>query len=415
MTALRTSLRRGALGLLLAGLAAGGSVAPAAAAAPTWAELVVQADKDKGYAITDVTRRFALVIQRPMVRSAEIYRVRTTTPADAANVDALIDRLMASGMVSNVAPEPPVGINATRFHSWQKGRPVTVGTDPRAYLNQPIAADLSASHAISRGSGVTVAVLDTGADREHPALTGRLVAGYDYVDDDADPSERRQNVDTSGDGRRDSSYGHGTFLAGTVGLLAPGAQVLPMRVLDSDGVGNVVVIAQAIRDAVRLGAGVINLSFGTESSLNSPVLDRALRAAADAGALVVVAAGNAGSAQPLYPGASADVLSVTCFDPTTRHAPQLCQLWALGRRRGSRVRRRRTAARRDVRERGPGRRWPRPQVAAQAALIRSRAPAAQPDRASSRPSPRPRRALRPLSVQYGAVEIPASLSYASKP
>ena len=272
---------------------------------------------------------------------------------------------------------------------------------------------MSASHAISRGSGVTVAVLDTGAARDHPALAGRLVAGYDYVDDDADPSERRQNVDTSGDGRRDSSYGHGTFVAGTVSLIAPDARVMPMRVLDSDGVGNVVVIAQAIRDAVHRGSGVINLSFGTESSLSSPVLDRALRAAKDAGVLVVGAAGNSGSAQPLYPGSSVDVLSVTCFDPRTRAVPSYASygIWVDVAARGS-----------DVIGPLPGGAYAKwsgtsmaaPQVAAQAALIRSRVPwlsrSGQLEAITKTTT-----ALRPLSVQYGAVDIPASLGYASKP
>ena len=278
---------------------------------------MVQVNQDKGYAITDVTTRFALVNQRTLVRSAGIYLVRTITAADASAVDALIDTMTRSGLVSNAAPEPKAGYSATRFHSWQKGRPVTVGTDSGAFLTQPVAADLSASHAISRGSGVTVAVLDTGVT-DHPALTGRLIAGYDYVEDDTKPTEQLQRVDTSGDGRLDSSYGHGTFVAGLVGLIAPNAQVMPLRVLDSDGVGNVVVIAQAIRDAVRQGAGVVNLSFGTESNRTSPVLDRALRDAKAAGAVVIMSAGNGASSLPLYPGDSTDVLSVTSFDPKTQ-------------------------------------------------------------------------------------------------
>jgi len=412
VTALRTALRRGALGLLLAGLAAGVPVAPAAAVAPTTADLVVQVNQDKGYTITDVTRRFALVNQRLMVRSAGIYLVRTTKAADASKVDALIDTMTLSGLVSNAAPEP-TGYSATRFHSWQRGRPVTVGTDPGAYLSQPIAADLPASHAISRGSGVTVAVLDTGAAQDHPALAGRLVAGYDYVDDDANPSERRLNVDTSGDGRRDSSYGHGTFVAGTVSLIAPDARVMPMRVLDSDGVGNVVVIAQAIRDAVRLGAGVINLSVGTESSLRSPVLDRALQSAKDAGVLVVVAAGNSGTAQPVYPGSSTDVLSVTCFDPRTRAPSSYASygVWVDVAARGT-----------DVVGPFPGAMYARwsgtsmaaPQVAAQAALIRSRAPGLSRS-GQLEAITKTTTSLRPLSVQFGAVDVPASLSYASRP
>ena len=68
-------------------------VAPAAAEVPTTADLVVQVNQDKGYAIADVTKRFALITQRPMVRSAGIYLVRTTKAADASNIDALIDTM----------------------------------------------------------------------------------------------------------------------------------------------------------------------------------------------------------------------------------------------------------------------------------------------------------------------------------
>jgi len=416
VTALRRALLRGGLSLLLSMFAGSVAILPVAAdsapaTASNWAELVVQVTPGKGYTIADVTSRFALKTQRTLVRSSAIYLLRTTTAGDAADVDALIDRLMVSGLVSNAAPEPKAGYNATRFHSWQKGRPVTVGTDSGAYLTQPIAADLSASHAISRGSGVTVAVLDTGV-ADHPALTGRLVAGYDYVEDDNKPTEQLQRVDTSGDGRLDSSYGHGTFVSGLVGLIAPNAQIMPMRVLDSDGVGNVVVIAQAIRDAVRQGAGVVNLSFGTESNRTSPVLDRALRDAKAAGAMVIVSAGNGASSLTLYPGDSTDVLSVTSFNPKTRAIDGYASygVWVDVAACGT-----------DVIGPVPGRAYASwsgtsmaaPLVSGQAALVRSRAPRlsliGQVDALTKTAT-----SIGPKTVQYGAVDIPASLKYASR-
>jgi subtilisin family serine protease len=96
-----------------------------------------------------------------------------------------------------------------------------------------------------------------------------------------------------------------------VALVAPDATIIPMRVLDSDGVGNEVVIAQAIRDAVDDHANIINLSLGTNGNVHSPLIDSALYYAKNSGVLVIVSAGNTGGSTPLYPGDSGDALAVT--------------------------------------------------------------------------------------------------------
>jgi subtilisin family serine protease len=122
---------------------------------------------------------------------------------------------------------------------------------------------LPQAHTIATGQGQRVAVLDTGIDATHPALAGRLVPGWDFVDDDADPAE----VGTAGVG----GFGHGTHVAGLVALAAPGAQIMPLRVLNAAGEGNIWVLAEAMLHAVdpdRVpttpdGARVINLSLGT--------------------------------------------------------------------------------------------------------------------------------------------------------
>jgi len=123
---------------------------------------------------------------------------------------------------------------------------------------------LPAAHTVTRGAGIIVAVLDTGVDRTHPALAGRVLPGYDFVDMDADPGE----VGVAGE---DITYGHGTHVAGLVALAAPEAQILPVRVLDRDGAGNIWVLAEALAFAVNPdgdidtpdGAHVINLSLST--------------------------------------------------------------------------------------------------------------------------------------------------------
>lgn len=127
----------------------------------------------------------------------------------------------------------------------------------------PQAIGLPAAHQLSRGAGVRVAVLDTGVDRQHPALASRLLPGRDFVDGDLDASE--------GGGPGRAAWGHGTHVAGLVALAAPAARILPLRVLDPDGRGNVWAIAEALLHAADPdgvgatddGAHIINLSLGT--------------------------------------------------------------------------------------------------------------------------------------------------------
>lgn len=138
-----------------------------------------------------------------------------------------------------------------------------IGT-ARDYVEQwaPQALRLADAQRASDGTGVRVAVLDTGVDPAHPALAGRLLPGYDFVDEDADPSEAGTP--------QDAGFGHGTHVTGLVALAAPGARIMPLRVLDAAGVGNLWVLAEALLYAVDPdgdpstddGAHVINLSLG---------------------------------------------------------------------------------------------------------------------------------------------------------
>jgi serine protease len=172
------------------------------------------------------------------------------------------------------------------------------------------------------GKGVVVAVLDTGiAYSNHggflrsPDFSSiRFVHGYDFVDHDAFPNDEN---------------GHGTHVAGTIaegtgngiGLtgLAYGAKLMPVRVLDQNGQGDTVPIAEGIRWAVKHGAQVINMSFEFPSGITRqqiPNILDALRYARHKGVLVVGAAGNAAARTVAYPARSPDVLSVGA---TTEH------------------------------------------------------------------------------------------------
>jgi subtilisin family serine protease len=102
-----------------------------------------------------------------------------------------------------------------------------------------------------------VAVLDTGIDLSHPAFAGRLVPGYDFVDNDNDPSEVGQL-------RVNPTYGHGTHVAGIIALVAPEAKIMPIRILDTNGESDLWKLKDALiwaSDPAH-NADIINMSFG---------------------------------------------------------------------------------------------------------------------------------------------------------
>ncbi|MEV1328302.1 type VII secretion-associated serine protease mycosin [Micromonospora costi] len=167
---------------------------------------------------------------------------------------------------------------------------------------------------LATGAGVTVAVVDSGVDRDHPQLTGRVLDGTDLLDD-------------GGDGTRDCA-GHGTGVASIIAAaprpgvgfrgLAPGARILPVRVSEQQVVegresGRTVSaadFARAIRWAVDRGADVLNLSVVLYT--DNPAVRSAVDYAVARDVVVVAAAGNlheAGDPRP-YPAAYDGVLGV---------------------------------------------------------------------------------------------------------
>ena len=187
------------------------------------------------------------------------------------------------------------------------------------------------------GEGVTIAVVDTGVDLDHPDLVDNLyvnageiqgngidddgngyvddVHGYDFAGRDADPND---------------VGGHGTHVAGTIaaGLngfgatgVAPDATILPVRVLGNNGSGSTSAVASGIRYAADQGADIINLSLGGGFSR---AIQSAIDYAQDLGSFIVAAAGNEGASTPGFPARFSsiydNVLSVGAHNSSGRIA-----------------------------------------------------------------------------------------------
>jgi len=159
--------------------------------------------------------------------------------------------------------------------------------------------DVAGLQDLTDGTGILVAVIDSGVDFAHPdaRLTDTLVAGWDWVDDDADPQD---------------DYGHGTRMAGVVAGVLEGVEIMPLRILGSAGRGTTFDVADAITYAADEGADVINLSLG--GLTDSQAVRDAVAYARTKGASVVAAAGNDDTSEPRYPAAIPAVVAVAGVD-----------------------------------------------------------------------------------------------------
>jgi len=170
---------------------------------------------------------------------------------------------------------------------------------------------LNEAWSASTGVGVTIAIIDSGVDANHPDLAGRVLPGYDFVNNDTNASD---------------DFGHGTAVAGiaaakannSIGIagVAYNARILPVKVLDATGSGNDPVIAQGIVWATDHGAKVINMSLGGYG--DSPVLAQAVAYALAHNVVVVAATGNDATNTPSYPASSPGVIGVGATDLTGR-------------------------------------------------------------------------------------------------
>ncbi|MBZ4650986.1 S8 family serine peptidase [Thermosipho sp. (in: thermotogales)] len=116
---------------------------------------------------------------------------------------------------------------------------------------------------VIKSANIIVAVVDTGVSFTHPDLQGIFVQGYDFVDNDNDPTDPAKDVS------------HGTHVTGTIAALSNngkgvagvnwggyGIKIMPIRVLGADGSGTLDAVAQGVRYAADHGAKIINMSLG---------------------------------------------------------------------------------------------------------------------------------------------------------
>jgi len=164
---------------------------------------------------------------------------------------------------------------------------------------------------LTTGSGVTIAIVDSGVDPNHPDLAPNLVGGKSYI----------------GGGTSDV-LGHGTAVAGAAAAVGNnltgvtgvswGNRIMPLVVLDSTDYATYSNIASAITYAADSGARIINVSIG--GSMSSSTLQSAVTYAWNKGSIVFASAGNNSNNSPLYPAACDNVVAVSATNSSDQLA-----------------------------------------------------------------------------------------------
>jgi serine protease len=166
----------------------------------------------------------------------------------------------------------------------------------------------------TKGSGMTVAVIDTGISPVPDLETTKFVEGYDFVNDQVDALD---------------DNGHGTHVAGTVAQstnngygvtgVAYESSLMPLKVLSAGGSGTVSDIAESIKFAADNGVDVINMSLGGGGA--SELMQEAIDYAHSQGVVIIAAAGNSGQNSASYPARYPHVIGVSALDSVGEKAP----------------------------------------------------------------------------------------------
>ncbi len=177
-------------------------------------------------------------------------------------------------------------------------------------------ADIRATHAWdlhAYGSGVTIAVLDSGVSQSHPDLIDRLLPGWNFVGQNSDTDDNYSSHGTHCAGIAAASTNNGLGIAGVAGL----ASVLPVKVLSKYGFGTELNCGAGLVWAADRGARVASVSIGFDPAPGGAD-DTFLRAAVDyatiAGTLVVASAGNTPTQPVVAPARYPNAVAVGATD-----------------------------------------------------------------------------------------------------
>lgn len=195
-------------------------------------------------------------------------------------------------------------------------RSIFFSSIPSAYEN-PMMLSVIGSPAHPRsplGGHPIIAILDTGIGA-HPRLATRLLPGLSVLAAGGSAMDTGDGLDNDGDGWVDEMVGHGTMIAGLAARLAPRAQLLPVQVMDDEGIATTFSLTVGVYEAVAAGAHVLNVSMG--QVLPADVLLEAIEHAAAHGAIVVASAGNDDRPEPQRWPAAYDVPNVLAVAATT--------------------------------------------------------------------------------------------------
>ena len=220
----------------------------------------------------------------------------------------MVSLYIASGDISTLAERTLTnGIILDRKHQVLTESPVenfVVAENGNGYVHFDTltSADLMWDEGYN-GTGITIAILDSGVDGDHPDLVDNMIGFKDFIgsQDDMNPADGIDAYDDNGHGTACAwnAAGDGTASGGLLKGTAPGASILGIKVLDSLGAGDDSIIAQGIEFAVLNGADVISISLGGEWSDDTFVIEPSVQQIENAvanGVSVVVAAGNSGPA-----------------------------------------------------------------------------------------------------------------------